>query len=61
MANVCGKAAISNAYSGPAMIGTQWHSTSFENPVRAGLVETAESYPFSYLGHSERSVGDTPN
>ena len=29
-----------------------------ENPVRAGLVETAESYPFSYLGHSERSVGD---
>jgi REP element-mobilizing transposase RayT len=29
-----------------------------QNPVRAGLVETAENYPFSYLGHSERSVCD---
>jgi putative transposase len=32
-----------------------------QNPVRAGLAETEENYPFSYLGHSERSIGDTPN
>ena len=29
-----------------------------QNPVRATLAETAEEYPFSYLGHSEISIRD---